>query len=117
MEAHESTRKRVESTLPGSHEDHIAEKGFHSESRNNLVLKCVPIPHAMKTSVAKAAVDKEWQKLEKLPAWQGEEQKKKKRVILEEHRGGKKKVHSVSLMDTCHLKNAELKPKHQKYKG
>ena len=26
-------------------------------------------------------------------------------------------VHSASLMDICHLKNAELEAKHQKYKG
>ena len=26
-------------------------------------------------------------------------------------------VHFASLMDTCHLKNAELEAKHQKYKG
>ena len=26
-------------------------------------------------------------------------------------------VHFASLMDICHLKNAELEPKHQKYKG
>ena len=29
VEAHESTRKRLESTLPSDHEDHIAEKGFN----------------------------------------------------------------------------------------
>ena len=27
------------------------------------------------------------------------------------------KVHFPSMMDTCHLKNAELEAKHQKYKG
>ena len=27
------------------------------------------------------------------------------------------KVHFASLMDMCHLKNAELEAKHQKYKG
>ena len=27
------------------------------------------------------------------------------------------KVHFASLMDVCHLKNAELEAKHQKYKG
>ena len=29
----------------------------------------------------------------------------------------KKKVHLPSLMDICHVKNAELEPKYQKYKG
>ena len=32
VEAHESTRKRMESTSPKDHEDHIAEKGFNSLS-------------------------------------------------------------------------------------
>ena len=32
VEAHESTRKRVETTLPKDHEDHIAESGFDSMS-------------------------------------------------------------------------------------
>ena len=27
------------------------------------------------------------------------------------------KVHFASLMDLCHLKNSELKPQYQKYKG
>ena len=39
-----------------------------------------------------------------------------KRVILEAQRD-KKKVHFATLMDICHLKNAELDPKIQKYKG
>ena len=29
VHAHESTKKRLESTLPKNHEDHIAEKGFN----------------------------------------------------------------------------------------
>ena len=37
VEAHESTRKRLESTLQKDHEDHIAEKGFNSLSHYNLV--------------------------------------------------------------------------------
>ena len=32
VEAHESTRKRLESSLPKDHEDHMAEKGFNSSS-------------------------------------------------------------------------------------
>ena len=79
VEAHESTRKRVESTLPRSHEDHIAQKGLNSESRNNLVHKYVPMLHVMKTSDAKAAADKEWQKLEKLQVWQVDTVKSKKK--------------------------------------
>ena len=31
--------------------------------------------------------------------------------------GTEKKVHFASLMDICHLNNAELEPQFQKYKG
>ena len=33
------------------------------------------------------------------------------------HKETKRKVHFATLMDICHLKNAELEPKLQKYKG
>ena len=33
------------------------------------------------------------------------------------HKKTKKKVHFASLMDICHLKNAELEPQFQQYKG
>ena len=36
---------------------------------------------------------------------------------MEEARTKGAKVHFASLMDVCHLKNAELEAKHQKYKG
>ena len=70
----------------------------------------------MKIPDAKAAVDKEWKKLETIPAWQLEKVKSKMEVFLEAHRD-KKKAHFATLMDICHLKNAELEPKFQKYKG
>ena len=53
----------------------------------------------------KAAVDKEWEMFEKLPAWQMDKVKSKKDVILEAQTE-KTKVHFATLMDTCHLKNA-----------
>ena len=40
----------------------------------------------------------------------------KKKLFLK-HKETKKKVHFASLMNTCHLKNAKLEPKLQKYKG
>ena len=65
---------------------------------------------------AKAAMDKEWEKLEKIPAWDITKVRNKSEVIDEARTEGIK-VHFVSLMDICHLKNAELETKHQKYKG
>ena len=66
--------------------------------------------HAMKIPDAKAAVDKEWKKLETLPSWQLNNMKGKQEVILEAQKE-RNKVHFATLMDTCHLKNAELEPK------
>ena len=37
--------------------------------------------------------------------------------MIEEERNKGRKVHFASLMDLCHLKNSELEPKNQKYKG
>ena len=37
--------------------------------------------------------------------------------VINEARKGGRKVLLASLMDVCHLKNAELETKHQKYKG
>ena len=70
----------------------------------------------MKIPAAKAAVDKEWEKLEKISAWNMTSVKSKKRVIDEARTSGAT-IHFASLMDICHLKNAELEAKHQKYKG
>ena len=67
-------------------------------------------------SCSKAAVDKEWEKLEKISAWNLTKVRSKKEVIDEARTSGAK-VHFASLMDICHLKNAELEAKHQKYKG
>ena len=116
VEAHESTRQRLEPSLSKNHEDHIAGKEYNSMNHYNLVHKFIPMSHAMKIPDAKAAVDKEWKKLETNPAWQLEKVKSKKEVILEAHRD-KRKVHFATLMGICHLKNAELEPKFQKYKG
>ena len=116
MEAHESTRKRLESSLPKGHEDHVAGKGYNSMTHYNLVHKFILVPQAMKIPDAKAAVDKEWKKFETIPAWQLEKVKSKREVILKAQRD-KKKVHFAALMDISHLKSAELEPIFQKYKG
>ena len=65
----------------------------------------------MKISAMKAAVDKEWEKLEKISAWNLKKVKSKKQVIDEAKTSGAT-IHFVSLMDICHLENAELEAKH-----
>ena len=37
--------------------------------------------------------------------------------MIEESRNKGRKVHFASLMNLCHLKNSELEPRYQKYKG
>ena len=116
LEASESTTLRMEESLPNFHEDHIAGKGNNSLQHCNLVHKFIPMLQAMKIPAAKAAVDKEWEKFGKISAWNLTKVRSKKEVIDEARTKGAK-VHFASLMDICHLKNAELEAKHQKYKG
>ena len=80
VEAHESTRKRLEGIPPKDHEDHIAGKGFNSLSHCNLVHKLVLMPQAMNVPDATAAVDKVCENLEWLPAWQLTKKKTKSSV-------------------------------------
>ena len=116
LEASESTRLRKGESLPIRHEEHIAGKGDNSLQHDNLVHKFIPMLQAMKIPAAKAAVDKEWETLEKISAWNLTKVRSKKDVIDEARTTGVK-VHFASLMDICHLKNAELEAKYQKYKG
>ena len=103
-------------STPHHHEDRTAGKGENSLQHYNLVHKFIPLPQAMKIPAAKAAVDKECEKLEKISAWNLTKVKSKKQVIDETRTSGAT-VHFASLMDICHLKNAKLEAKHQKYKG
>ena len=93
-----------------------AQRGDNSLQHNNLAPKFIPMPQAMKIPAAKAAVGKEWEKLEKISAWDLTKVRNKSEVIDEARTKGAK-VHFASLMDICHLKNAELETKHQKNKG
>ena len=75
----ESTRMRMGNSIPSNHEDHIAGRGENSLQHYNLVHKFIPVPQAMKIPAAEAAVDKEWDKLEKVLAWDLTEVRSKKR--------------------------------------
>ena len=61
-------------------------------------------------------MDKDWEKLEKFSAWHLTNVRSKKEVFDEARKEGRT-VHFASLTEICHLKNAELEPKVQKYKG
>ena len=64
---------------------------------------------------SKREVIQEAQK-EQRTAWQMDKLQRKRDVILEAQRE-KRKVHFATLLDICDLKNAELEPNFQKYKG
>ena len=65
------------------------------------------MPQAMKIPAAKAAVDKGMGKIgENFAAWNLTKVKSKKQVIDVARTSGAT-VHFASLMDICHLKNAE----------
>ena len=87
LEADESTRLRMEESLPNNHEDHIAGKGEISLQHYNLD-KSIPMPQAMKIPAAKEAVDKEWEKLEKISAWNLTKVRSKSEVIDEAKTAG-----------------------------
>ena len=59
------------------------------------------MPQAMRIPAAKAAVDKEWEKLEKILAWDLTKARSKKEVIDEAITKGAT-VHVASLVDICH---------------
>ena len=61
-------------------------------------------------------MEKVWEKLEEIPAWQLTKVRNKKDLI-DEARSKSRKVHFASLMGLCHLENSELEPQYQKYKG
>ena len=103
LEADETTRLRMGESLPNHHEDHIAGKGENSLQHYNLVHKFILMSQAMKIPAATAAVDKEWEQLEKISAWNLTKVKSKKQVIAEARTSGAT-VHFASLMDICHLK-------------
>ena len=108
--------EKISKTVYGCHEDHIAGKGFTSMSHYNLAHKIIQMPQTMKILDAKAAVDKEWKMARDDPSMEIGTVKSKKEVVLEAQRDNKK-VHFATLMDICHLKNAELELKFQKDKG
>ena len=101
---------------PQNYASHRQERGTNHCNITIWFTKLIPMPQAMKIPAAKAAVDRECEKLEKISAWNLTKVRSKKEVI-DEARTKDIKVHFASLMDICHLNNAELEAKHHKFKG
>ena len=94
----ESSRMRNGNSILHNHEDHIAGKGENSLQHYNLVHKFILMPQALKIPAAKAAVDKEPEKLEKISAWNLTKVKKSKKQVIDGARTSGATVHFASLM-------------------
>ena len=94
----------------------LQEKVENSLQHYNLVHKFILIPQAMKISCSKSSDGQGMGKIGENFGVEPDEVRSKKEVIDEAWMSGAT-VHFASLMDICHLKNAELEAKHQKYKG
>ena len=106
---------RLEGVPHRYHEDHIGAKGINSLTHYNLVHKFFRCLKRKKTG-CKDSSGKIKGKMKKIPAWKLTKIRNKKEVI-EETRNKGRKVDFASLVDLCHLKNSELEPQNQKYKG
>ena len=116
VEVHVSTRQRLESSLPKDHDDHIAGKGYNSMTHYNFVHKFISMPQAMKIPDAKAAVDKEWKKLETNPAWNLGKSRAKRRLVWM-HKRDQKKFPLCCIDGHMSPRKCGVRTKNQKYKG
>ena len=89
LEATESTRMRMERILPKNHKDHTI---WQEERIIHYIFEFIPMLQAMEIPAGKAAVDKECEKLEKIPAWNLTHVRNKSEVI-DEARNKDIKVH------------------------
>ena len=58
VESHESTRQRVELSVPKFREAHVAGRGLYSMNHYHLVHTFIPMPQAMKIRDAKEGPEK-----------------------------------------------------------
>ena len=103
------------------HEDHIAATGLNSLIHSftqplQFGTQVYSDASRIKKTGCKGSSGKIVGKMAKVPAWQLTKVRNKNEVIDEARNDGRK-VRFASLMDLCHLKNSELEPQFQKYKG
>ena len=113
LEASESARLREGESLPNHHEDHVAGKGGQLTATLYFCTQIYSYASSHEDSRSQSSGGQGMGKLEKISAWNLTKVRSKKEVIDEARTKGAK-VHFASLMDICHLKNAELEAKHQK---
>ena len=102
LEAGESTRMRVGNSIPHYHQDHIAGKGESSQIYSYA--------SSYENSSSKGSSGQGMGEIGEIFSWSLTKVRSKREVIDEARTTGVK-VHFASLMDICHLKNAELETK------
>ena len=85
-------------------------------SHHNQVHKFIPIPSDEKSG-CKSSSGQGMEEARNNFSVAAEKKSKAERRLFWRHRERQRKVHFATLVDTCHLKNAELEPPFQKYKG
>ena len=96
------------------HDERIPPTRMRQSEGYNLLHK--PINDWRNRPDAKAAVEKEFVKLEKVPAWNVNDVQERSKVKRDSENSGIP-VHFAELMALCFLKNAELEQHLQMYKG
>ena len=98
LKPHDSTRTHIGKTGSQRSGKTFLQKreGLFSLTHYNLAHKPKPTPRAMKISDTKAAVDKEWENLVKLQAWQVTRVKGDTEIIEKAHKE-KRTVHVATL--------------------
>ena len=113
VDADESLRIRLEGIPQRHHEDHIAAK--RKQIHWAIITWCTSLVQYLKHWKYPMAVEKGVEKLRQYR--HGSWQVRNKTELIEEARNKGRKVHFALLMDLCHLKNSELEPQFQQYRG
>ena len=117
LEADESTRMRMGNSIPHNHEDHIAGKGGKFITALQLGSQIYSYASSCENSGSKSSG---WTRNGKIGENFGVELDKSQKLETGWSRNqGRRALQFIlhHIMDICHLKNAELEAKHQKYKG
>ena len=114
LEADESKRMRMRNSMPHNHEDHIAGKGENSLQHLQFGSQIYSYASNFKNSCSESSGGQGMGKIGEIFGVEPDESQKSE--VMDEARTSGATVHFASLMDICHLKNAELKAKRQKYK-
>ena len=101
-----------------SHREKVAPAGFASKEYFAMVHTPISVKEAMKTPAGRAALEKEWVKLESKNAWLTDTGREYEDVRAEAARGpNKREVHFGRVFPLCHIKNSQLAEEFWTYKG